>query len=221
MEDFLIWILSMPRVFGDGDFGEIGTEFILLPGTTRESLPSSKVVESDRELLSEGMMSSGKVRVDLGAGFFPHLILYSLTEFSISCSFFSASVYSCFLFLFTFLHRSGSPASFLTASTSFCWMKKLLSSSCRAGSSSLGSRLPSNLNAVPTRLLTWGGFSPVFRGYSFGTFPVISASRRQIFFRRDSNSRPNEELICFLHVYLRLRLSGSSKTEATHLILIL
>ena len=38
---------------------------------------------------------------------------------------------------------------------------------------------------------------------------------------RDSNSRPNEELICFLHVYLRLRLSGASKTEATHLHLIL
>ena len=38
---------------------------------------------------------------------------------------------------------------------------------------------------------------------------------------RDSNSRPNEELICFLHVYLRLRLSGTSKTEATHLNLIL
>lgn len=40
--------------------------------------------------------------------------------------------------------------------------------------SSLGSRLSSSLNAVPTRLLTWGGSSPAPRGYSLGILPVSS-----------------------------------------------
>lgn len=40
--------------------------------------------------------------------------------------------------------------------------------------SSLGSRLSSSLNAVPTRLLTWGGSSPALRGYSLGILPVSS-----------------------------------------------
>lgn len=40
--------------------------------------------------------------------------------------------------------------------------------------SSLGSRLSSSLNAVPTRLLTWGGSSPALSGYSLGILPVSS-----------------------------------------------
>lgn len=76
----------------------------------------------------------GRVRLDFWVGFLPHLILYSFMEFSISWSFFTASAYSCFLFFFTFLQRSGSLASFFAASTSFCCMTKLLSNSCKAGS---------------------------------------------------------------------------------------
>ena len=38
---------------------------------------------------------------------------------------------------------------------------------------------------------------------------------------RESNPRPNEETICFLHAYLRLRFSSAGKTEATNLYLIL
>ena len=36
----------------------------------------------------------------------------------------------------------------------------------------------------------------------------------------ESNSRPNEETICFLHAYLCLRFSSISKTKATNLCLI-
>lgn len=45
--------------------------------------------------------------------------------------------------------------------------------------SSLGSKWSSNLNAVPTRLLTWGGFSPIPSGYSFGILPVSSCGTEQ------------------------------------------
>lgn len=38
---------------------------------------------------------------------------------------------------------------------------------------------------------------------------------------RESNPRPNEEIIRFLHAYLRLGFSCTSKTEATNLCLIL
>ncbi len=38
--------------------------------------------------------------------------------------------------------------------------------------------------------------------------------------RGESNSRPNEETICFLHAYLCLRFSSISKTKATNLCLI-
>lgn len=48
-----------------------------------------------------------------------------------------------------------------------------------AHTSSLGSKLSSNLKAVPTRLLTWGGFSPMFSGYSFGILPVSSCRTEQ------------------------------------------
>lgn len=48
-----------------------------------------------------------------------------------------------------------------------------------AHTSSLGSKLSSSLNAVPTRLLTWGGFSPMPSGYSFGILPVISCGTEQ------------------------------------------
>ena len=37
----------------------------------------------------------------------------------------------------------------------------------------------------------------------------------------ESNSRPNEETICFLHAYLCLKFSNISKTKATNLCLIL
>ena len=38
---------------------------------------------------------------------------------------------------------------------------------------------------------------------------------------RESNPRPNEEAIRFLHAYLRLKFSCIDKTEATNLYLIL
>lgn len=42
MEGFLRWILSTPRDLGGGVFGDIGREFVLCPGTARESLPVKK-----------------------------------------------------------------------------------------------------------------------------------------------------------------------------------
>lgn len=63
-------------------------------------------------------------------------------------------------------------------STTFSWQLycRVASRNARADAhtSSLGSRLSSSLNAAPTRLLTWGGFSPTFSGYSFGILPVSS-----------------------------------------------
>lgn len=53
---------------------------------------SSEVVVSDKELLSDGIMSSGKITVAFWLGFFPHRIRYSFIAFSISWSFFTASV---------------------------------------------------------------------------------------------------------------------------------
>lgn len=42
---------------------------------------------------------------------------------------------------------------------------------------SLYGKRSSSLKAVPTRRLTWGGFSPADSGYSFGSRPVISCER--------------------------------------------
>ena len=69
----------------------------------------------------------------------------------------------------------------------------LLIDTLRAGAhtSSLGSKLSSNLNAVPTRLLTWGAFSPTFSGYSFGILPVSSCKTGQ---KREGDHWPWLEL---------------------------
>lgn len=60
----------------------------------------------------------------------------------------------------------------------FCLIANTNAQIC-AHTSSLGSKWSSNLNVVPTRLLTWGGFSPTFRGYSFGILPVSSCKTGQ------------------------------------------
>nr|DAQ54819.1 MAG TPA: hypothetical protein [Caudoviricetes sp.] len=42
---------------------------------------------------------------------------------------------------------------------------------------------------------------------------TISKLPRLLWRWRDSNSRPNEELICFLHVYLRLHCRGRARPK--------